>query len=387
MIKNVLFTALLLLALGFSAFLLTPIFFEAPAIDVDSIDEALIDEARLETSSHASSMPGFTSSANQPEKREAPTGYRPSGHIKVDGARFVDENGYPIIFKGLAISDPDKIAIDGRWNKKHFETIKSWGANLVRIPVHPSRFRSRGKENYLRLLDQAVAWCGELEMYVIIDWHSIGNLKARKFESDEYVTSIEETVDFWKVVSQRFAGNPTVAFYEIFNEPTLGFGDFGQCTWAQWKTIAEEIIDAIYTNDNQVIPLVAGFDWAYDLREVKANPVDRPGVAYVAHLYPGKCQPPREPHWQQRFGFLADRYPVFVTEMGFCLEGDYDYMIDDGTFQNSILKYLKAKKFSWCVWIFDPDWSPPLIKGYDYAPTHSGRFFKDAMRATGKENN
>ena len=299
--------------------------------------------------------------------------------VSVQGKRFVNESGQPISFKGLAISVPDKIVRDGHWNKKHFETIKSWGANLIRIPIHPSALRKKGIDGYLKLLDDAVRWCGELEMYVIIDWHSIGNLKDAKFESDQYKTSLEETMQFWKSISEHFAGNPTVAFYEIFNEPSTNFGDWGKCTWQQWKTMAERIIDAIYANDKKVIPLVAGFDWAYDLRDVKDNPIDRPGVAYVAHPYPGKCKPPREPNWEKHFGFLTSRHPVIVTEMGYYLAGDYDYMIDDGSYRNAILKYLDKKNISWCAWIFDPDWQPSLIESYDYQPTHPGMFFKKAM--------
>ncbi len=300
------------------------------------------------------------------------------GFVKVLKNRFVVD-GKPVVFKGVAIADPDKIVKDGHWNKKHFEQIKSWGANVIRIPIHPTRMRSRGLEESLKLFDQAVSWCGELEMYVIIDWHSIGNLRTKKFEADIYVTNMKETLQFWEAVSKRFAGNPTVAFYEIFNEPTLNNGELGTCTWPQWKAMVEKIVDVIYANDKNVVPLVSGFNWAYDLREVKNNPIGRPGIAYVTHPYPGKCKPPREPHWEEHFGFLASRYPVFATEMGYALVGQYDYMIDDGSYRNAVLKYFKAKDISWCAWIFDPDWSPGLIKGYQYEPSHSGAFFRDAM--------
>lgn len=45
--------------------------------------------------------------------------------ISVRGNAFVDENGKEIVFKGLSISDPDKLQKDGKWSKKHFEVIKS----------------------------------------------------------------------------------------------------------------------------------------------------------------------------------------------------------------------------------------------------------------------
>ena len=54
-------------------------------------------------------------------------------------------------------------------------------------------------------------------------------------------------------------------------------------------------------------------------------------------------------------------------------------MVDDGSFRDGILKYLDKKEISWCAWIFDPDWSPALIKSYRYEPTSSGAFFRDAM--------
>ena len=141
----------------------------------------------------------------------------------------------------------------------------------------------------------------------------------------------------------------------------------------------ESIVDVIYANDGNAIPLVGGFDWSYDLREFKDNPIDRPGIAYVAHPYPGKCDPPRELHWEKHFGFLADRYPIFVTETGYYLKGDEEHFVDDGTFRNGLLKYMDKKKISWCVWVFDPNWSPALIKNYKYEPTHSGAFFRNAM--------
>jgi len=304
----------------------------------------------------------------------------PMSFIKVFKNKFVDDDGNQIVFKGVAIGDPDKIENDGHWNRKHFAAIKSWGANIIRIPVHPQRLRSRGFKNYLKLLDQAIRWCDELEMYVIIDWHSIGNLKTGNFESDQYRTTLKETFRFWDTISKRYEGNPTVAFYEIFNELNVYRPTRRKCTWPQWKMIVESIVDVIYANDGNAVPLVGGFDWSYDLRNVRDNPIDRPGIAYVAHPYPGKCEPPREPHWEKHFGFLTSRYPIFVTEMGFYRTGDQENFIDDGTFGNAILKYLDKKNISWCGWVFDPDWSPSLVKNYQYEPTESGTFFRNAMR-------
>ena len=150
--------------------------------------------------------------------------------IRVKKNKLVNENDEILVFKGLSIADPDKIVKDGRWSKAHFEVIKSWGATLVRIPVHPLALRQRGIKNYLKLLDQAVDWCSELGIYVIIDWHSIGNLQMEMFQHDIYETTKRETYYFWKTIARHYKDIPTVAFYEIYNEPTVFNGTLGSCT-------------------------------------------------------------------------------------------------------------------------------------------------------------
>ena len=298
--------------------------------------------------------------------------------ISINGNKFIDEQGAQVLFRGVAIADIHKIVGDGHWNRNHFHAVKKWGANIVRIPIHPGKFRKLGREKYLQLLDEAILWCEEYQMYAIIDWHSIGNLKTEKFESDDKTTNFKETLSFWDMVSKRYADNPTVAFYEVFNEPARTYEGYGKCTWLQWKLMVEKIIDTIRANDKRTITLVAGFDWGYDLREAGEDPVSRDNIAYVAHPYPGKSEPPREPHWEEHFGFMTSRYPVFVTETSFCYQGEH-YVDADGSFRDGILKYLDKKQISWCAWVFDPDWSPQLIDSYDYVPSKPGSFFRDAM--------
>ena len=64
--------------------------------------------------------------------------------ISVKGNKFVTADGKTIVFRGLDTSDPDKLERDGHWNKEYFEAMKSWGANIVRFPVHPSGLAEAG---------------------------------------------------------------------------------------------------------------------------------------------------------------------------------------------------------------------------------------------------
>ncbi|HEY5918630.1 MAG TPA: cellulase family glycosylhydrolase, partial [Chryseolinea sp.] len=189
----------------------------------------------------------------------------PLSRISVSGNKFVTADGKTIVFRGLDTSDPDKLSRENHWNKEYFEAMKDWGANVVRFPVHPSAWRSQGKDNYIKLLDQGVEWAASLGMYVIIDWHSIGNLRSEMFQHIMYETTRKETYEFWRTMAGHFKDNTTVAFFELFNEPTVYNGQLGTCTWSEWKAMNEEMIIIIRANGAKAIPLVAGFNWAYDL--------------------------------------------------------------------------------------------------------------------------
>ena len=297
--------------------------------------------------------------------------------ISVKGNKFVNASGDTILFRGLAISDPDKLESQGHWSKLHFEKVKEMGATLVRIPIHPIAWRERTPEEYLKLLDQAVQWCTELGMYVILDWHSIGNLVMELFQNPMYDTSQKETYEFWRTIAFHFRENNTVAFYELFNEPADFRGFLGTISWSDWKNINEKIINLIRAYDKETIILVAGFDWAYDLSPLNYDPINADGIAYVTHPYSNKRSQPWEPKWEENFGFAANHWPVVATEFGFNLKDGE--VIDDNHYANLITRYLEKRGISWLCWVFDPEWHPQMLKSWDYDLTGCGEFFKMAL--------
>ncbi|MGD0338365.1 MAG: cellulase family glycosylhydrolase [Bacteroidota bacterium] len=301
--------------------------------------------------------------------------------ISVKGNRFVNSLGDTVLFRGISISDPDKLEAQGHWNKNHFVKIKEMGARIVRIPVHPVAWRERTPEKYLALLDQALEWCTELDMYIIIDWHTIGNLKTELFQNPMYNTTMKETLEFWRAVAARYAGINTIPFYEIFNEPTSIQNRLGRISWDEWKKINEDIIALIRSYNKESIPLVAPFDWAYDLTPLHINPIEAERIGYVTHPYANKRSKPWEQKWEEDFGFAANQYPVIATEFGFT--GSHGVVNEYSDYGDRIIKYLEEKGISWVAWIFDPEWTPSLISSWDtYKLTESGEFFKKAMQDT-----
>jgi endoglucanase len=71
------------------------------------------------------------------------TGAKTMPPISVKGNKFVDPQGNTVLFRGLAISDPDKLEMEGHWSREYFVKVKEMGARIVRIPVHPVAWRER----------------------------------------------------------------------------------------------------------------------------------------------------------------------------------------------------------------------------------------------------
>ena len=299
--------------------------------------------------------------------------------ITVKGNKFVNASNDTVLFRGVSIADPDKIDHEGHWNKMLFEKAKEMGVMLVRIPVHPVAWRERTPVKYITLLDSAISWCTDLGVYVDIDWHSIGNLEMELFQNPMYNTTRKETYEFWQAISRHFTGNNTVAFYELFNEPTTYRGQLGNISWTDWKKINETIIQLIRAFDTETIPLVAGFDWAYDLTPLREEPINAVGIGYVTHPYPNKRSQPWEPKWEEDFGFAAKHYPMIATEIGFNIRNG-DPKDGAENYGSRITTYLESNGISWVAWDFDPEWGPQLLGSWNFDLTGSGEFFKKDMQ-------
>jgi hypothetical protein len=197
-----------------------------------------------------------------------------------------------------------------------------------------------------------------------------------------YITTMDETVKFWKTVAKKYKGNSTVAVYELYNEPTNVGGKLGELSWGTWKPTLEKLIDEIAAIDNEKIYLVAGMDWGYLLDEVIQNPVNRKNVAYCTHPYPMKREKPWEPKWEKDWGHVADKYPILATEFGFMGKderGAHVPCISDESYGEAIINYFDKKGISYTPWCFDPDWPPTLITDWNFTPSRQGKFFKAAL--------
>jgi lysophospholipase L1-like esterase len=330
-----------------------------------------------------------------PDRYDAGSLGRPQDTLTVSGNALVDEAGETVVLRGVNIADPAKLAQQGRWDVGLFEAVDDWGANAVRLPVHPIGWRIRGASWYLDRIDEAVGWANALGLYLIIDWHSIGNLNSGMFQHPMYETSMTETRDFWRRIAFRYGDVPTVAVYELFNEPTNNFigngdGSLGRLDWPAWRETLEELTDIVQVYDPASVVLVGGLNWAYDLSGVREMPLRRDGIAYAVHPYPQKTRPGNDTReawfdaWESDWGFLAERYPLIATEIGWVREDGHNAHVpvidNSGAYGPNLVRFMLDRGISWTAWIFDADWSPTMISDWDFTPTEQGRFFRWVMR-------
>jgi hypothetical protein len=307
--------------------------------------------------------------------------------LRVVGNRIVDPGGKPRVLNGLNIGDIVELKQEGHLSEEYFRKMAEWGAQVVRIPIHPGNYREYGQEQTFTLIDRAVEWSKINGMYVIIDWHSIGNMINGNFlsPSNIYYTTKEETKAFWRSVAERYKNEPAVAFYEIFNEPAACSSLlWDRLTWTAWRDTADEVIDVIYANNPKAIPIVSGISFASDMHSYIEAPLRNKGIVLGAHPYPGSISEPWEVNWEKHFGYLSENYPIMLTEVGFdpndtFVPEVYKAGVDYGF---RIINYAKVRNISWIAFVFYKGqyWPMPLFQNWQtFEPTESGTFFRNAL--------
>jgi len=108
-------------------------------------------------------------------ERHGMTGFPSALHV--EGNRLATSRGDAVRLRGLMPADPYELEGEDHLERVFLKDIASSGANVVRIPVHLHSWTEN--PDYLwRYLDPIVGWAGELGLYAIIDWHSIGNVET-----------------------------------------------------------------------------------------------------------------------------------------------------------------------------------------------------------------
>lgn len=186
--------------------------------------------------------------------------------------------------KGLNLSEwlePVPGFIDGHFDsygKQDFIDIKNLGVEVVRVPTHFDTFSS-GKPDYIipdslwQRLDNAVNWCEELKMYIIIDFHNDCN-GASKTPPD-----IEKRLEkIWPQIANRYKDRSEYVIYEVMNEPHA-------IDCAKWGKIQGRMIKLIRSIDTKHSIVVGAADWNSIHELLKLPMYDDDNLIYNYHEY------------------------------------------------------------------------------------------------------
>lgn len=341
---------------------------------------------------------GGSSENNANEEDRSPT--TSLSELTVSDNRIIDQDEQEIRLRGVNIEDPYLLAnqdIDGDGEiDPHFENvgqdfqrIKDMGVNVVRLTAIPGIYRELGESYFTDYYDQLVDLAEENGLYAILDYHAIGRPGGwYPEELDDttlpdhpveglYYTDQETAVAFWEVVAERY-GERSHVIFDIYNEPADEENDF---TWADWRPIGEALIEIIRQFSDNLI-LGPGPYWTSDLSQVQENPYSDDNVVYAVHMYPGSLDEGanQQEEWEARFGFLAETYPIMVSEWGFEENGDE---VTNGTrvdYALPLLEYLDEKNLHWLAYVYHPFADPNMLENDWETLTEFGEFVAERLQ-------
>jgi len=189
--------------------------------------------------------------------------------------------------------------LDNHVQKADIDSLKSWGFNSVRLPMHYNLFTLpieeepiAGENTWLtkgfELTDSLISWCRQNEMYVILDLHAapggqgydegISDYDTTKPSLWESQENRNKTVALWKNLAERYANEQWVAGYDLINEPNWDLPG-----GIALKNLYKEITDSIRTVDSRHILFIEGNWFANDFTGL-TPPWDN-NLVYSPHKY------------------------------------------------------------------------------------------------------
>lgn len=189
-------------------------------------------------------------------------------NITVRDGRFIDSDGRQVLLHGMSVISKSRATGYISWQQPaDFARMRQWGMNCIRLGMtwdaiepEPGKYN----EEFLKKLDERIQWAKDNDIYVFLDMHqdlfsvlySDGapewatlndgkpHIKPGGIWSDAYFSSPAIHAAFdnfwadkpaadgvgvqdhfaraWRHIAQRYADEPAVLGYDLFNEPNMG---------------------------------------------------------------------------------------------------------------------------------------------------------------------
>ncbi|MCR5387563.1 MAG: glycoside hydrolase family 5 protein [Treponema sp.] len=247
-------------------------------------------------------------------------------------------------------NEPHRVANFGR---QDFEDIRSLGVDCTRLYIRFEEYSS-GEPDYIipdwlwKNIDDAVAWCTELKMYMIIDFHNDcdGDSKTRP-DVEKILTKI------WPQIANRYKDSSEYIIYEIMNEPHFRSGNL-EADISKWNKIQGKILKLIRTIDTKHTVIVGAESWNSVTALLKLPDYKDYNIIYNFHDYTPMLFSHQGASWTifkyltgVPFPYDKNKMPPFPKDPGAKdLRWDYDNYERDSS-ENVLCKPLdEAVKFA-----------------------------------------
>jgi hypothetical protein len=246
------------------------------------------------------------------------------GFLKTEGKYIVNDKGEKIIFRGMGLGgwmlqEGYMLRVQGIGQQQHvvraklnelagkeqtdafykawlanntrkidIDSLKAWGFNAVRLPMHYNLYTlpieeepTPGQQTWLEqgfvMTDNLLQWCKENKIYLILDLHgapggqgndnNISDRDPSKPSLWQSEANQQKMVALWRKLAARYANEPWIGAYDIINEPNWGFekpedkNGCGETVNAPLKKLMMDITNAIREVDKNHIVVIEGNCW------------------------------------------------------------------------------------------------------------------------------
>lgn len=192
------------------------------------------------------------------------------------GTEIVDGNGKPILLRGLGLGGwmlqegymlktadfagpqyqirnkiqqligPERtekfyqVYKDNGITKRDIDSLKAWGFNSVRLPMHYKLYTAPIEEKNdawieegFQRTDKLLEWCKANKMYLILDMHGAPGGQGKDANISDYDPSKpslweskenrDKLVALWKKLAERYKNETWIGAYDLINEPNWAF--------------------------------------------------------------------------------------------------------------------------------------------------------------------
>lgn len=268
----------------------------------------------------------------------------PNGFIRAKGNILVDGSGKQYLFKGMAFGNNvwnnPSTPIPNHHTEDSYRELSELGFNSVRFYLNYGLFESDSapyqyKQSGWDYLDENIRMAKKYNIRLVLNMHypqggyqSLGKglgLWTNK-ENQDRLTAL------WREIALHYREEPTIAAFDLVNEPVVPELATHEASLAQWKNLAQRITDEIRTvNQNHLIiverlnatkNLETGEEnWAAN-EEMNFFLINDDNVMYEFHDYDPFYFTHQNGDWTSQIGLFGN-YP---DESRVIISGNADWM-------------------------------------------------------------